>query len=219
MRLLGAVVLITIALSGCARGESSNPFIPTATVEPATPEETSTQIQARAPCQDGVMLVSDLPRIDPVWEVELEASDRQATTWHDDAQLVHLRVSCDLFEPGFRMQPTYFSAQAQAMLAADTGESIPVNLDPDDVESLSLDAISFERIYRALIDADFTDDLRLDPSTGVDIRINSEQSRFGPPSAPLGAVIAHVSVEQSGVIKDVFVDEQTGEIYMYSVPA
>ncbi len=90
---------------------------------------------------------------------------------------------------------------------------------PSLVESLSVDAIDFERIYVALIEADFTDDLRLDPSTGVDIRINSEQAPFGPEPVPEGAMVAHVSLEQAGLIRDLFVDEQTGEIYRYESPA
>ncbi|MCA9860807.1 MAG: hypothetical protein KC438_13855, partial [Thermomicrobiales bacterium] len=129
-----------------------------------------------------------------------------------------LRVSCALFGPGFRVQPSYFSAQAQAILAADTLESQPVDLDPDGVDSLAIDAISFGRIYDALIEADFTEDLRLDPSTGIDIRINSEQSPFGPDSVPDGAMVAHISIEQAGQIKDLFIDEQTGEIYRYETP-
>jgi hypothetical protein len=139
--------------------------------------------------------------------------------WHDDAQLVQLRVSCALFGAGFRLQPSYFSAQAQALFAADTGESLPVNLDPSLVESLPVDSIDFGRIYDALIGADFADDLRLDPSTGVDVRINSEQAPFGPDTVPEGAMVAHVSIEQAGLVKDLFIDEQTGEIFRYESPA
>lgn len=164
------------------------------------------------------MLVGDIPAIDAIWQNKLEAPDKEALEWHDDAQLVQLRVSCALFGNGFRVQPSYFSAQAQAILAADTRESQPVNLDPAQVESLSLEAISFEHIYRALLEADYTDDLRLDPSTGVDIRINSEQAPFGPSDAPVGAQVAHVSIEVAGQIKDLFIDGQTGEIFAYDVP-
>ncbi|TXG80888.1 MAG: hypothetical protein E6R14_08560 [Thermomicrobiales bacterium] len=165
------------------------------------------------------MLVSDIVSIDADWRDKLDAPNEQAMEWHDDAQLVQLRVSCALFGAGFRVQPSYFSAEAQAVLAADTGESQPVNLDPSLVESLPIDAIDFERIYGALIEADFTDDLRVDPSTGVDVRINSEQAPFGPKDVPTGALVAHVSIEQSGVIKDLFIDEATGAIYRYESPA
>jgi hypothetical protein len=36
---------------------------------------------------------------------------------------------------------------------------------------------------------------------------------------PEGALVAHVSVEQAGMIKDLFIDERTGEIYRYESPA
>lgn len=165
------------------------------------------------------MLVKDIGAIDAIWESELENPTNLATQWHDDAQLVQLRVSCALFGSGFRLQPSYFSDQAQAMFAADTGESQPVNLDPSLVESLPVGDINFGRIYGALIEADFTDELKLDPSTGVDVRINSEQAPFGPDTVPEGALVAHVSVEQAGMIKDLFIDERTGEIYRYESPA
>jgi hypothetical protein len=164
------------------------------------------------------MLVSDISAIDQVWRGQLDAPTELAMEWHDDSQLVQLRVSCALFGSGFRLQPSFFSAQAQALFAADTGESQPVNLDPSLVESLPVDSIDFGRIYTALIEADFTDDLRLDPSTGVDVRINSAQAPFGPDTVPDGAMVAHVSIEQAGLVKDLFIDEQTGEIYRYESP-
>ena len=211
--------MLLVALAGCTRGESVNPLIPTATSELGSPAPTASPEKARRPCEDGTMLVGDVAEIDQVWRAQLEAPSDQALEWHDDAQLVQLRVSCALFGAGYRLQPSYFSAQAQALLSADTGESQPVNLDPSLVESLPVDAIDFGRIYDALIGADFTDDLRLDPSTGVDVRINSEQAPFGPESVPKGSMVAHVSVEQAGLIKDLFIDEQSGEIYRYESPA
>lgn len=218
VRAIAAVVFV-FTLTACTRGESVNPLIPTATSLPGTPEPTTSPELARQPCDDGMMLVSDIAEIDAIWRGQLETLTAQAVQWHDDAQLVQVRVSCALFGSGFRLQPSFFSAQAQALLAADTGESQPVNLDPALVESLSVDSVDFGRLYDALIEADFTDDLRLDPSTGVDVRINSEQAPFGPSTLPDGAVVAHVSVEQAGTIKDIFVDEQSGEIYRFESPA
>ncbi len=217
-RAVGAILLLAV-LTGCARGQSVNPLIPTATSLPGSPAPTTSPQEARKPCDDGIMLVGDVAAIDAVWRDQLEEPTDQAMAWHDDAQLVQLRVSCALFGAGFRLQPSFFSAEAQALLAADTGESQPVNLDPSLVESLPIDSIDFGRIADALIEADFTSDLRIDPSTGIDVRINSAQAPFGPSTVPDGAMVAHVSVEQSGQIKDIFVDEQTGEIYRFESPA
>jgi hypothetical protein len=216
-RMAGAALLVLL-VSACSRGESVNPLIPTPTSELGTPAPTTSPEEARQPCDDGRMLVSDISAIDQVWRGQLDAPTELAMEWHDDSQLVQLRVSCALFGSGFRLQPSFFSAQAQALFAADTGESQPVNLDPSLVESLPVDSIDFGRIYTALIEADFTDDLRLDPSTGVDVRINSAQAPFGPDTVPDGAMVAHVSIEQAGLVKDLFIDEQTGEIYRYESP-
>lgn len=218
-RKLAIALLLVLPVAGCARGESGNPLIPTPTSEIGSPAPTSSPVEARRACQDGTMLIADIPAIDAIWQNQLVEPDKEALAWHDDAQLVQLRVSCALFGSGFRMQPSYFSAQAQAILAADTRESQPVNLDPEKVQSLPLDSISFQRIYDALIEADYTDDLALDPSTGIDIRINSQQAPFGPTTVPQGALIAHVSIQHAGQIKDLFVNEETGEIYTYQSPA
>lgn len=213
------LALVATVVAGCSGGSGVNPLIPTPTSLAGSPAALSSPVQARQPCQDGVFQIGDLPAIDPVWLGQLDTFDKEAIAWHDDAELVQLRVSCALFGPGFRLQPSYYSAQAQAMFAADTRESHPVNLDPGRVEPLPLESVSFQRVHGALIEADFTDDLALDPSTGVDVRISSQQAPFGPADVPAGALIAHVSVEQAGLIKDLFVDEQTGNIYTYQSPA
>jgi hypothetical protein len=223
LRLLTAVVCLlslVLFLSACA-GKDQQKISPQeiSSSEPASASPESTAISQRAPCQDGAMLVGDLPKIDDAWPDAINLPVERAASWHDDAQLVYFRVSCALFESGFRLQVTFYSGQAQALFATDTGETVPVNLDPNLVQSLDVDSLSFALIRQALLDADFTDDLRLDPSTGVDIRINSEESRFGPDSAPLGSTLAHVSIQQSGRTTDLFVDTATGDIYRYASPA
>ncbi len=213
------VLLVVGTMTGCARGKSVNPLLPTPTSEAGSPESTPSLSAARKACQDGEMRIGDVPAIDAIWQSRMEAPGVDALDWHSDAQLVQLRVSCALFGSGFRMQPSYFSAQAQAILAEDTRESRPVNLDPEQVETLPMDSISFVQIYDALIQADYTDDLVLDPSTGIDIRINSQQAPFGPSGVPEGALVAHVSIDRSGQIKDLFIDLQSGQIYAFESPA
>lgn len=213
------VLLVVGTMTGCARGKSVNPLLPTPTSEVGSPESTPSLSVARKVCQDGEMRIGDVPAIDAVWQSQMEAPGVDALDWHSDAQLVQLRVSCALFGSGFRMQPSYFSAQAQAILAEDTRESRPVNLDPEQVETLPMDSISFIQIYDALIQADYTDDLVLDPSTGIDIRINSQQAPFGPSGVPEGVLVAHVSIDRSGQIKDLFIDLQSGKIYAFESPA
>ena len=164
------------------------------------------------------MRVGDVPAIDAWWRGKLDVPNADALEWHNDAQLVQLRVSCALFGSGFRLQPSYFSAQAQAILTEDTRESHPVNLDPEKIEALSADAISFAAIYDALVQADYSDDLEFDPSTGIDIRINSDETPFGPSSIPKGVLVAHLSIVRSGQIKDLFIDLQSGKIHTYESP-
>lgn len=212
-----ALVLVGM-LTGCARGKSANPLIPTPTTVSGSPAITASPERARAACQDGVMRVGDVPAIDAVWRAKLEEPNADALEWHNDAQLVQLRISCALFGPGFRLQPSYFSAQAQAILAEDTRESLPVNLEPEKVESLPVDEISFAAIYDALIKADYTDDLEFDPSTGIDIRVNSNETPFGPGTIPKGVLVAHVSIARSGQIRDLFIDLQSGKVHSYESP-
>lgn len=222
MARLGALLIVFAlvgTISGCARGKSVNPLIPTPTPLAGAAAATASPAPPRKACQNGTMQIGDIPAIDGVWRTKLDPLDTEALDWHGDAQLVQLRISCALFGSGFRLQPSYFSAQAQAILAEDTRESQPVNLDPDQVESLPLDAISFRQIYEALMEVDLTDDLPLDPSTGIDIRISSQQAPFGPGGVPNGALVAHLSIAQSGQVKDLFVDIQTGSVYIYESPA
>jgi hypothetical protein len=221
-RLTFSIGLLSVALllSACA-SESDSKVVQSdvESLESASPSPETTAAPQREACQDGAMLVGDLVEIDAAWPDAINIPIQRAASWHDDAQLVYFRVSCALFEPGFRLQLTFYSGQAQALLATDTGESVPVNLDPNSVQSLDVESLSFAMIRQSLLDADFTDDLELDPSTGVDIRINSEESPFGPDSAPLGSTLAHVSIHQSGRLVDLFIDTKTGDIYRYTLPA
>jgi hypothetical protein len=165
------------------------------------------------------LLIADLAHVDDQWAAGLEEADARATEWHEDSRLVEFRVSCGLFEPGFRWQATYFSEEAQALFAADTRESNPIDVDPEALPTLDLSGVSFAQLREALLSVDYSDDNELEPSTGVDIRVNSTGLPFGPPEAPIGSTIAHVSIEHRGEIKDLFVTTETSEIFQFSSPS
>jgi hypothetical protein len=165
------------------------------------------------------LLIADLPEIDGRWGPGLEAAYAEAAAWHEDSRLIEFRVSCALFEPGFRWQATYYSAEAQAFFATDTQESSPVDLDPEEIPSPDVSNLSFAALREALLSYDFPDDTELRSSSGVDIRVNSGAMPFGPPETPLGATIAHVSIEFRGEVKDLFVDTATSELFQFASPA
>jgi hypothetical protein len=223
-RLSNAIVLMLViaALAGCSSTgsqEANDPELsPTAAGSELSAAGTP-GTERRAPCHDGRLLVADLPLIDNQWEPGLEESRARAAEWQEDSRLVEFRVSCGLFEPGFRWQATYFSEEAQALYAADTRESNPLDVDPEAIPTLDLSEVSFAALREALLSVDYTDDNELEPSTGVDIRVNSTGLPFGPPEAPIGSTIAHVSIEFRGEVKDLFISSETGDIFQFSSPS
>jgi hypothetical protein len=68
--------------------------------------------------------------MDEGWRDGLAIARGRALDWRADAVLIELRVACELFEPGFRWQATYFSPDAQAYYSTDTAEVVPVEIDP-----------------------------------------------------------------------------------------
>jgi hypothetical protein len=186
---------------------------------PAAEQETSTVVDGdRRPCEDGRLLVSDLPAMDAGWADGLAHGMEKAQRWHTDARLIELRVNCGLFEPGFRWQTSFYSAEAQGIHSTDTGESVPVSFEPDQISTLDLSPLSFAQLRDVLLREGFTDDMVLNPATGVDLRTNDEMVRFGPPDAPIGRTLAHISVNRRGEIKDVFIDIETGDVYRFEMP-
>lgn len=215
------LVAAALVLSGCSIGDGGV----RGTVDMVSAsfadgvESTTENSQQREPCEDGHLVIGDLPSMDGRWQIGIENGTEKALAWHQDARLVELRVNCALFEPGFRWQTSFYSGEAQAIYATDTGESVPVSLEPDQVVTLDLSSLSFARLREALNAEGFTDDLVLSPTTGVDIRINSAEAHFGPADAPVGRTLAHVSVNRLGEIKDIFIDISTGEVYRFTFPS
>lgn len=171
---------------------------------------------ARAPlCQDGRLLVGDLPAMDRASKSGIEAARSKAVEWQSDAILTGLNVACQLFESDFRWQATFYSRNAQAFFASDTGEVQPAGVEAADVPTVEVQALSFTLLHDALLREGFTDDALISPSSGVEIRLNTDASPFGPPSAPRGALLFHVSIERLGEVRDVYVDAGNGATYRY----
>jgi hypothetical protein len=92
----------------------------------------------------------------------------------------------------------------------------PAGIDPDAVPSLEGVTFEFGAVYRALIKSGYNDTDAISPSTGVDVRVNTDKSSFGPPNTPKNAVIYHLAIQRLGETKDVFVDGATGSVYRYT---
>jgi hypothetical protein len=153
--------------------------------------------------------------MDRDWRAGLAEAEEKAKAWQPDAVLSSLRVACELFEPSFRWQATYFSPDAQAFFASDTGEVTPSGIEQANVPLLLADQLSFGMLHRALIKTGFDDSTPISASTGVDVRMNTGPSPFGPPSAPKNVILYHVSIERLGEERDYFVDGRDGLIHVY----
>jgi hypothetical protein len=216
-----AIALVLMAILTAAMPQSSRAVgsLPVKLATPVAEQETTTAMDGdRRPCEDGRLLVADLPAMDAGWADGIAQGTEKAQGWHQDARLVELRVNCGLFEPGFRWQTSFYSAEAQAIHSTDTGESVPVSFEPDQISTLDLSPLSFAQLREVLLREGFTDDMVLNPATGIDLRTNDEVVRFGPPDAPVGQTLAHISVNRRGEIKDVFIDIETGDVYRFTMP-
>lgn len=212
-------LLLLLVLAGCTVRGDAEPAEPSPTVADASGSPEGSPETGRVPCGDGHLQIQDLSAIDGLWGPGLEAAYQIALDWHDDSRLVGFRVTCELFEPGFRWQATYYSAEAQALYSTDTRESRPIDLEPDEIPSLDVSNLSFHDIRETLLSYDYPGDTVLQPSTGVDVRVNTASMPFGPPETPTFQTIAHVSLEFRGEVKDLFIDTESGEIFQFASPA
>lgn len=219
MRTLAAACGAALLLAACGAPELAPTPQPTAlpTAPSAAPSEVAaTPGTGELPCRTGTLLVGDLPAMDRAWQAGIARATAKALAWQQDAVISDLRVACQLFETDFRWQATFYSADAQAFFASDTGEVTPSGVESDKVPQLPVRQLSFGLVYRSLTAAGFADDAEISPSTGVDIRLNTENMPFGPPEAPKGIILYHVSIDRLGEANDVFVDGRDGTVLYYS---
>ena len=212
--------LVTVfAIAAC----SSPELAPTpAAVEPTTTSSaiaqaspTASRTSGAEPCASGKLLIGDLPAIDRAWQKGIEEATANATEWQQDAIISSLRVVCQLFETEFRWQATFYSRNAQAFYSSDTREVVPASIVESDVPELRVNQLSFALLHDALNRAGYGDEIEISPSSGVDIRINTQTVPFGPPEAPDDVILYHVAIERLGEVRDVFVDGRDGIIYTY----
>jgi hypothetical protein len=154
--------------------------------------------------------------MDREWQDGVQLATEKASEWQDDAKLASLKVGCELLEPGFRWQSTFYSPSAQAFYESDTGRVEAAEDDPAAVPALTTSEISFDRLRQALNAEGYDDSIELDPSTGVDLRPSTAAHRFGPPESPNDSTLFHVAIRFRGEVKDLFVDAKDGKVYRYS---
>ncbi len=208
-----------LTLAGCSSPELAPTPMPTVTSmetsvqAPVVP--TPTLVVSSEPCSTGKLLIGDLPAIDRAWQEGVAKATERATEWQQDAVLSNLRVVCQLFEPGFRWQATFYSRNAQAFYSSDTREVVPASVEASHVPTLDVNQLSFALLHDALANAGYSDEIEISPSTGVDIRMNSANAPFGPPEAPDDVILYHVAIKRLGEIRYIFVNGQDGTIYLY----
>lgn len=181
-----------------------------------TPPPLAGESDTSLPCFDGRLRIRDLEQANPSIPDGLERVYELGATWEEDATLFSLRLGCPLLETGYQWEGTFFSRSAQAFFATDTGEIQAAEDDPDTVLELGTTGLQILFVYRSLVRAGFSDDSLLGAVGGVTIRYNTEAQPFGPPSAPMGDVYFHVSIQERGEVVDIWVASRDGAIYRYS---
>lgn len=169
-----------------------------------------------APCAGGRLRVKDLETVDGTIGQGVERATKKAKAWQADARLYTLRLGCPLLTTGYQWEGTFFSETAQAFYATDTNVVEAVNDDPSTIPLLDPEGLDLLMVYRTLIRAGFTDDLLLSAAGGLTIRYSTETHPFGPDAAPRNQIYAHVAVEASGQVTDVWISINDGTIFRYA---
>jgi len=201
--LVGSLLIFWLVLSpvALAQDEASSPG---AGSEPA------------APCNDGRLRVRDLEGADATLRSGIEATREPAREWEEDSRLYAIELGCPLLMSGYAWTATYFSETAQAFWKSGAGEVEASDNDPESINTLVIDTLSFKQLYGSLQRAGYADDLVLNVTSGVTVRYNTGSDMFGPPTAPQNQVYYHVAIEQRGEVVDIWVSALDGTIYRWN---
>ena len=213
-------IVISIGLIGAVRLFSPQANIitaPTAAQADETATIEPTTVPTGSNCSDGELRVGDLKAMDAEWQTQQPNLVQIAQAWEQDSFMTGLRVGCDILEPGFRWQGTFYSPSAQAFFLTDTAAIRGADFDPKDAVELP-NSLSFGAIWRTLAKAGFGDDIVLNPSTGVTIQVNSNATPFGPSDVPANAIVCHVALEFLGEVRDLFISLPDGTVYRHTFP-
>lgn len=168
-----------------------------------------------APCANGRLRVRDLTLADDSLLTGVKGAEEQAKAWQSDARLYTLRLGCPLLIAGYKWDGVFFSKEAQAFYSTDTEAKEAVDDDPASIPTLEPGDVTLQNVYRSLVRAGFGEELLLSPQGGVTIRMSTDTHPFGPASAPRNQIYAHIAIEVSGQVTDVWVSVSDGTIYRY----
>jgi len=212
-------VLSTLVLAGCASPGIDEVATPTrAAMSPtpsAAPPTAAVGTTLGESCESGKLRFGDLTAMDDGWRAGLSIAQGRALGWQSDAVLVELRVACELFEPGFRWQATYFSRDAQAYYSSDTAEIIPVEIDPRSVMALTEEDMRFVALRQILETNGYSDEepgMRLE---SLRLLMSTTENPIGPAGVPADHAIGHLRIVSHGASLELYVDLDSGGIYRY----
>ena len=213
-------VMLTLAvLAGCASPVIDEVATPTRAVlsptPPAAPPTAAVGTTLGDSCESGKLRFGDLTAMDNGWRAGLSIAKGRALDWQPDSVLVELRVSCELFEPGFRWQATYFSRLAQAYYSSDTAEIIPVEIDPRSVMALTEEDIRFDALRQVLETNGYSDDNPAMRLESLRLLMTTEDNPIGPAGIPPDHAVGHLRIVSHGASLELYVDLDAGGIYRY----
>ena len=214
-----ALALSMVVLSGCASPGIDEVVTPTRAVLSPTPSAAPPTAAVGTTlgdsCESGKLRFGDLTAMDDGWRAGLSIARGRALDWQSDAVLVELRVACELFEPGFRWQATYYSRDAQAYYSSDTAEIVPVEIDPRSVMALTEDDIRFVALRQILETNGYSDE---DPAMRLEslrLLMSTEEIPIGPAGLPPNHAVGHLRIVSHGALLELYVDLDAGGIYRY----